>query len=203
MQITSGFKTILSRPLIYSAFQYLMGSHQIWSFFVKKIIRPKYGDVILDIGCGPADILNYFPEVDYYGFDISKSYINKAKKRYGKRGNFFAKSLIFDDLKNMPKFDLVIASGVLHHMNDETARRIFKVAYSALKPGGRFLTIDPCFTPNQNAIARFLISNDRGKNVRNQKGYQSLCKNIFTDMKINVKHRLWIPYTHCIMECTK
>lgn len=121
--------------------------------------------MVLDIGCGPADIVEYLPKVDYWGIYISEEYITDAKIRYGQRGRFYSKTLTLDDLKNMPKFDLVIACGVLHHANDQIVNDIFKLAYAALKPGGRFVTIDPCFTPDQNFIARFLISKDRGQNV--------------------------------------
>lgn len=180
-----------------------MGAKKVWSLFVDSYVRPKVGDSILDIGCGPAVILEYFPIINYWGFDISEEYITKAKIRYGERGRFYSKILTLSDLKNMPKFDLVIACGVLHHVNDENANDIFKLAYSALKPGGRFVTIDPCYTPNQNFLARFLISKDRGQNVRNQEGYMRLALNSFQKIQTFVKHKAWIPYTHCIMECTK
>ena len=170
---------------------------------VNEYIRPHHNCLILDIGCGPADILNYLPEVDYWGFDISDVYISKAKEKYGNRGQFFSKILTCKDLDNMPTFDLVIASGLLHHVDDEGAKSIFTIAHNALKPNGRMITIDPCFIPKQNLIARFLISKDRGQNVRNQLGYETLANEAFSHVNVHIKHKAWIPYTHCIMECTK
>lgn len=203
MQITTGIRSVLSQPAIYTIFQYLMGAKKGWTTFANHYIRSKDEDVILDIGCGPADILEYLPSVTYWGFDISEQYIAKAKFKYGSRGNFFAKTLTFKDLKNLPKFDLVIACGLLHHVNDQIAHEVFKLAHAALKPGGRFITIDPCFSPDQNAIARYLISQDRGQHVRNQSEYQDLTLGTFAEAKIKVVHKMWIPYTHCIIECTK
>lgn len=203
MQITTGIRSILSHPTAYSAFQHLMGAKQGWTLFVNRYVRPKDGNTILDIGCGPADIVEYLPKVDYWGFDISEEYIRKAKIKYGQRGRFYSKILTLDDLKNMPEFDLVIACGVLHHVNDQIANDIFKLAYAALKPDGRFVTIDPCFTPDQNFIARFLISKDRGQNVREQANYESLARDVFSKTDASIKHKAWIPYTHCIMERTK
>ena len=101
MQITTGIRSILSHPTAYSAFQYLMGAKQDWTLFVNRYVRPKNGDVVLDIGCGPADIVEYLPKVDYWGFDISEEYITKAKVKYGQRGRFYSKILTLDDLKNM------------------------------------------------------------------------------------------------------
>ena len=43
--------------------------------FRKKIITKnikKKNLNILDIGCGPAEIINYIPRCKYYGFDIDK-----------------------------------------------------------------------------------------------------------------------------------
>jgi SAM-dependent methyltransferase len=203
MQITTGIRSILSHPTVYSAFQYIMGAKHGWTLFVNRYVRPKVGNTILDIGCGPADIVEYLPEVEYWGFDISEEYIRKAKAKYKHQGRFYSKILSLDDLKDMPEFDLVIACGVLHHVNDQIASDIFKLAYAALKPRGRFVTIDPCFTLDQNFIARFLISKDRGQNVRDQQGYESLARKVFSNTDSNIKHKAWIPYTHCIMECTK
>jgi SAM-dependent methyltransferase len=202
-QITSGIRSILSIPTVYIAFQYLMGAREVWSLFVNSYVRPKDGDVILDIGCGPAEIVEFLPNVAYFGFDISEKYIARAKVKFGGRGQFHSKIPTLEDINHMPPFDLVIACGVLHHVNDRIANDIFKLAHAALKPGGRFITIDPCFTPNQNFIARFLISKDRGLNVRNQAGYKSLAYDVFSKIQISVKNKQWIPYTHCIMECTK
>ena len=44
----------------------------------KKISKIKFK--ILDIGCGPAEILDYIPECEYYGYDIDKRAINFARK---------------------------------------------------------------------------------------------------------------------------
>lgn len=203
MQITTGIRSLLSHPKIYSAFQYLMGAKKGWSLYVNTYVRPKSGDVILDIGCGPADVLEYLPNVEYWGFDISEDYINKAKRKYSEKGKFFSHMLSISDVEQMPKFDLVIACGVLHHVDDKTTYDLLKLAYSALKPGGRFVTVDPCFASDQNPLARFIISKDRGQNVRDQLGYKSLALAVFSEVVVTVKHKVWIPYTHCYMECTR
>lgn len=203
MQITTGYRSILSHPLIYSAFQYVMGAEQGYLNFVKDYIRPFDGCVILDIGCGPGDIVSYLPEVNYWGFDISEAYILKAREKYGDKAKFECKYLTIKDLETLPKFDMVIATGVLHHMNDNVVLDFLKLAFSALKDGGRLITIDPCLTAKQNPIARFLISKDRGQNVRDEAGYRDLASQIFDDVKLDVKHKAWIPYTHCFIECTK
>jgi len=180
-----------------------MGAHHLRIRFVEEFVRPYSGCAVLDIGCGPADILAYLPDVDYYGFDISNAYIAQAKHRFGQRGNFFNQILTFTDVATMPKFDIVLALGLLHHLNDNTAIEVLQIASQSLKPGGRLLTFDPCFDTKQNPISRFLVSIDRGQNVRTKAGYTEISSAVFDSPRVEVRHRAWIPYTHCFMECTK
>jgi SAM-dependent methyltransferase len=203
-QITSGFRSILSYPLVYSAFQYIMGAHGFWQTFTRDTLCVKAGDKVLDIGCGPADVLQYLPqELDYWGFDISPEYIQRAKLKYGDRGHFFCKLLEPADLESLPKFDRVILTGVFHHLDDKTSKDVVSIAYQALKDDGKLVSIDPCYTSKQNPIARFLISKDRGQNVRIESEYKLLVNKTFKNVQTRVVHKAWIPYTHCYMVCTK
>jgi hypothetical protein len=93
--------------------------------------------------------------------------------------------------------------GVLHHLDDDVAKTVIQTALQALKLGGRLLTVDPCFEKGQNPIAKFLISQDRGQNVRTKHEYSALVEGQFDQAAIEVNHLSWIPYTHCIMECTR
>jgi SAM-dependent methyltransferase len=180
-----------------------MGAHKGRKSFVADFVKPFPGMKVLDIGCGPADILAYLPNVDYWGFDISDDYINQARKRFGKLGQFQRKQLQLADLDSLPLFDVVLAIGLIHHLDDAVALGVMQLALKALRPGGRLLTIDPCLDPSQNPVARFLINNDRGQNVRDKAGYDALARMVFESPRIVVQHRAWIPYTHCFMECQK
>ncbi len=88
-------------------------------------------------------------------------------------------------------------------MDDAHAKKIAKLAQIALKDGGKLVSVDPCFAENQNPIARFLISRDRGQNVRVEAAYKAIVQRTFKFVKTNIVHRAWIPYTHCYMVCTK
>lgn len=202
-QITTGMRGLLSSPHVYSLFQTLMGARGGWSRFVERYMRPKAGDSVLDLGCGPADVLDYLPPVGYWGYDISPAYIEQAQRKYGERGHFHCKLLKRSDLDQLPRFDIVVASGLLHHLDDEVAGELLVLAHAALKLGGRLVTIDPCLVPGQSPIARFLIERDRGQNVRTQDAYSALAGRVFQRLQVEVRHKTWIPYTHCFMECTK
>jgi SAM-dependent methyltransferase len=180
-----------------------MGAHRFRRRFVDEFVRPFVSATVLDIGCGPADILAYLPEVNYFGFDISDAYIARANSRFGELGKFQCKALTSADLEKMPSFDIVLLLGVLHHLDDEVAMGVLHLANQALRPEGRLLTFDPCFEQGQNFIARFLIGIDRGQNVRTQVGYASLVSAVFESPRVEVRHNAWIPYTHCFLECTR
>lgn len=202
-QITSGIRAIFSSPTVYSAFQNLMGARSVRRTLVDEFIRPTPGCTVLDIGCGPADILAYLPGVKYWGYDISEAYIARANKRFGLRGKFHCQELMHTDVRKMPQVDIVLALGLLHHLDDESAIGVLRLASQALKRGGRLLTFDPCFDAEQNPIARFLVGSDRGQNVRTKEGYHAIASAVFESPRVEVRHRAWIPYTHCFMECTR
>jgi cyclopropane fatty-acyl-phospholipid synthase-like methyltransferase len=203
-QITNGIRSILSIPMIYTGFQLLMGARTIWRYLAIDIMQVKPGMTILDIGCGPADLLDYLPDdVSYYGFDISPEYIERAHTKYGARGQFSCKLFEESDLECLPKFDRVVLVGVFHHMDDTQAKNIAKLAHLALKDGGKLVSVDPCYAQDQNPVARYLISKDRGQNVRVESAYKAIVNRTFKHIDTRIVHRAWIPYTHCYMVCSK
>jgi SAM-dependent methyltransferase len=204
-QKTSGLRSILSLPGIYQVCQDLLGGTHARQEFIARYIRPKPNMRILDLGCGPASVLEYLPEyIHYVGADLSLEYIDAARKKYGNRGNFFCLSV--DEIPEvvLEKYDLVMGIGVLHHLEDDQARGFFSTAAGALddKDAGRCLTVDPCFVERQNPIARLLIRMDRGQNVRRADEYSALARDFFSSVNQEIRHdRLRLPYTHHIMEC--
>jgi SAM-dependent methyltransferase len=202
-QITHGLRAILNHPFVYNLFQRVMGAKDGRTLLATKFIRAQSGMDVLDIGCGPAEILDYLPAVNYWGFDISESYIQQATAHYGVKGTFTCKILTEDDLKDLPRFDLVLAIGLLHHLDDDTATRLLQIAHKALKQSGRLITVDPCFEAGQNSFARYLISKDRGQNVRTRESYAKLVSTVFSEYRLDVLHTSWIPYTRCYTQCTR
>jgi len=195
-------RAILKHPLIYTTYQKLVGGYKARQLFVEDILEVKAGQKILDIGCGPGDILDFLPEVDYTGIDIDAQYINKAKEKYGERGEFICTTVEQYQLKSHHSYDLVIAAGVLHHVDDTQAKALLQLAKAAKKPQGRFVSMDGCFIPQQSKISKYLIQKDRGKYVRTSDGYKQLAEPIFDNVKATIEESFFnIPYTLLILDC--
>src|SRR5580704_13989567 len=173
-EITTGLRSILSLPVIYELVQSVFGGRSERRMMVDRFIRPKPGDHIVDIGCGPAEILALMPDVHYVGYDPSARYIEHAQKKFGSRGHFFVGQFGTDDIAKHEPFDIGILIGVLHHLDDIEAANLLALLRSALKPGARLVTEDPVLVENQSAIARRLIKWDRGRNVRTANEYCGL-----------------------------
>ena len=200
---------LLAKPALYSLIQYLLaGSYQ--ERYVQDFVKPEMDARILDIGCGPGNIVAHLPKsVEYIGFDISAEYIESAKRRFegkkrGPKCQFFCGRVNDARLGQFEEFDIITANSVLHHLNDDETGTLFELAMRALKPSGRLITLDPCYVKDQSRIARFLLTRDRGKFIRTDVRYRELATKVFPHIESTVIHNLLrVPYTNIAMECTK
>ena len=193
---------LLGWPRFYSAFAGLVGG-SARDIYARDYIRASSGDRILDIGCGPGDILAHLPtDVRYVGFDANPSYIENARQRFGGRGEFFCHHITRAMLDQFAGFDIVLANGVLHHLDDVDAMALLEIAQRALKTGGRLVTLDGCYVEGQSRVARYLLARDRGEFVRTQDEYARLTRPFFANVTLHIRDDLMrIPYTHIVMEC--
>ena len=200
-QKNKGIYSLLSNTFFYSLVQRVMSGTSFRKKIVKKYIT-KHNVKVLDIGCGPAEILDTLPKIKYYGFDINPIYINSAKKKYENKGKFFCKKFTNKNTKYLPKFDHVLLLGVLHHLSDKEINTLMPNIKKVLKRKGNIITLDNIFIHKQNFIAKFLIQMDKGENVRSRKGYLNILKNHFKKINSKIYHQKFIPYTWFVANCT-
>jgi len=195
----------LKVPLLYNLLQDAIGGNALRRRFIRYHVRAKAGDKVIDIGCGPAQILPWLPEVDYLGFDINPACIASAKRTHAGRGTFVVgntKSL-WDDSR-FRDADVVIALGILHHLRDNEAEHCIRFAHRALKRGGRFVCFEACWVPNQGLLSRYIMSKDRGRNIRTEQMYRQLAGDVFKNVNAWVDTKsLRIPYAMIFLECQK
>ena len=202
--VLRALRSVLSAPWAYRLFGFLIGAHSTRATFAQRYVRPRPGQRILDIGCGTGNLVPYLPGTEYVGFDPSPEYIAVARSLHGDRATFTRERVSGHVVEPGSSFDIAIASGVLHHLDDAEALQLFRIAHTSLKPGGRLVTFDGCYAESQSPLSRYLLSRDRGRFVRTREGYLGLASQVFVDVRSSVRDDLLrIPYTHLILECTR
>lgn len=189
----------LRNPRFYETVQRLLGADKLRRDFAQNFIRAQRGDRVLDIGCGPARLLAHLPDVEYIGWEPNATYVANARKSYGDRGTFHVGLFGPEEARSLAPVDIAIVSAVLHHMDDEQASELFALLRQVVKPGGRVVTLDNVFIERQNAVARLIISLDRGRHVRRPAGYEALARGAFTHVHGTVVAQAFPPYTYFFM----
>ncbi|SEC60859.1 Methyltransferase domain-containing protein [Rhizobiales bacterium GAS191] len=196
---------ILESPYLYQAFQALGG------FYGARIKAfDSYLDVsnvkrIFDIGCGPGHFIRHIPDsAEYVGFDVDPRYIEFANRHFGERGKFVVRLFDRSATDDYGQPDLILMNGVLHHLDEKSARTVIQDSAAILPQHGVFFALDACHRIGQHPISRYLIDNDRGTFVRDEQGYRDLAKSAFPEVDVFVREDLsWVPYTFAITRATK
>ncbi len=203
-QTTRGLRSVLSIPVVYETFQQVVGSPRVRRELVEKYVKPRPGLRVLDVGCGPGDLIQSLPGVAYTGIDLSEAYIASAKRRFGHLGRYYASRVDDLDPVETGSFDVIIAKSLIHHIDEDEALHLFKVASDILAEDGRLVTLDAAYTPDMSKASRFVVSRDRGQSILTPDGYERLARRAFENVTTAVHHDLLrIPYTHVFMSCSQ
>jgi SAM-dependent methyltransferase len=193
---------LLSNPSVFRVFKTLLLPRGAIERIVAEYFPVEDGCSVLDLGCGYGDYAPYFTgRCTYVGVDHSASYVAVARSRNQQSGaQFFVADVADSIVADHGPYGLIMMSGVLHHLqSDEVVALSHRIA-PLLTASGRFVAIEPVFTPTQGLSARLVIASDRGRNVRDEDGYRRLLEPAFGAIEMTtVNHLLRIPYTHLVI----
>jgi SAM-dependent methyltransferase len=103
---------------------------------------------------------------------------------------------------NAGLFDRAIAIALLHHLNGPGAAALTQLVRRHVRQGGSFVTIDPDGGNDVLWLARRIIAQDRGRDVRTAEGYReilSACGPVEIERRTDL---LRIPYAHVVARVT-
>ena len=198
-------KAILNSPTLYQAYQNAGGFFGARLKAIADYLTIRPGQRIIDIGCGPGYISQHLPRgIDYIGFDIDEAYIEHAKRVFGNRGKYFCRYFDAVAANEFAGADIVMMNGVLHHIPDEELKATLADVRDVLKDDGLLFTLDGCYCEGQSRFAKWLLDNDRGRFVRDQKGYELVLGSVFEKVDLAIRDDYArVPYTWIIGICRK
>lgn len=108
---------------------------------IHRMVAPRPGDRILEIGCGGGHVLQLFPEAELVGVDVSGIMLDKAKRNLAGYSVELLKGEL-DQLDLPPaSFDKVICTEVLEHVVEPEA--VLAGARGLLRSSGRAVITFP------------------------------------------------------------
>jgi len=157
---------VLAFPLVYDFAMFVFGGSRLRRWFLEELLKPTPGDILFEAGCGTGTIVASLPSVsDYFGFDVSEEYVQTAQRDHPQFEFEVATAESLIDAPRRPS-DAFFCLGLLHHLDDEQVRAVLRLAARNLKPGGRFVALEPCYLRHQGFVGRWMTAMDRGRYVR-------------------------------------
>ncbi|MBW2408524.1 MAG: class I SAM-dependent methyltransferase [Deltaproteobacteria bacterium] len=102
---------------------------------------------IVDLGAGSGlfsrRVHSAYPQAAFTLVDASRDMLDLARKRFEQRtASFTFVEQRLEDFAEPERFDVVISSLAIHHLEDADKRSLFKRIFTALRPGGAFINVD-------------------------------------------------------------
>ncbi|HEY0294150.1 MAG TPA: class I SAM-dependent methyltransferase [Bordetella sp.] len=170
------YNRILGHPIIYNKIRPLIvGGIDLSNLYESLDVSAQ--DVVVDVGCGTGDALNYLKSFkEYLGFDVDEVATSYASKRFASVANasFHARLFQTEDVEKIQPTRVVLA-GLLHHLTDEQAMDLLSMLAKSPRLR-RIVSLDIVYLPGEWVSNAFAWC-DRGRYCRKQRGYEALAAN--------------------------
>ena len=102
---------------------------------------------IADLGAGSGlfarQVQTAYPNACFTLVDASREMLDMARKRFEQKTDAFTFiEQRLEDFAASERFDVIISSLAIHHLQDTDKRSLFKRIFSGLRPGGAFINVD-------------------------------------------------------------
>jgi len=117
---------------------------------------------VLSVGCGDGrrELAIAASAGQVVGFDLSGMAIQRARQRAAAMGvrnvEFYVGDVDGMERRFHSQFDAIWCAGVLHHLPDPRIAALLRASRSALRAGGRFVSMDPSAQRAVNVFKPFL-----------------------------------------------
>jgi SAM-dependent methyltransferase len=158
--------SLLNRPFLFNALRSVLDGGQVR--YIEGILKGYPRGSVLDVGCG-CGAFSRVSSGEYTGIDYSESFIEHARRRYGRSGKRF---LLMDalDLSVEKNFGISLMINALHHLSDDEAVNVLNV----MKKVTRDLVLIHDLVPRKNFVSRMFYRIDRGEYIRSLEDQRKL-----------------------------
>ena len=121
---------------------------------------------VLDLGTGdgrllslvlPSLVRNEHTDTEAVALDFSPAMLEAARKRFSAESSISVVNHNLDEpLPALGKFDAVISSFAIHHLEHERKRGLYAEIYALLNPGGVFCNLEHVASPTPRFHQEFL-----------------------------------------------
>jgi SAM-dependent methyltransferase len=120
---------------------------------------------VLDLGTGDGRLLALLsdgrPHLSGVGLEISDPMLRTARQRFEGDPRFELVSHDLDEpFPELGRFDAVVSSFVIHHLEDERKRSLLDEVFEILEPGGVFANLEHVASPTERLHLAFFEAID-------------------------------------------
>jgi len=158
-------KATLDHPTVWAMFRQLLDS--AFGLYSKRtVLLQKWGvdqGTVLDVACGTGQF-HYITEKGYLGVDLNQEFIERAQQLHGRPGVQFRQCDVKDLRDEGIEYDTVLLVGILHHVDEQTARNLLQTLHGMTK---KQMVMMEVIQEQTNPLGWLIKNNDRGEYVRN------------------------------------